>query len=261
MMKLDQIDQLHQDIEVVSQMDKFKRYHQIGGETLKPGHRLFSLSLETGDIKAERYDVELIISLKKNPIKRGKLVVDDKHLYKGALNEKNAAKHFEKMLNEIRGTAQHIRSNPLLDIQNFAHWDILKALGFTTFKHNRMVSTALTEKVKHYTPKGEEPKIEEVSICHIIPSENGKFYEVGMVNKRFKLFPFVCRSYELLYLIQTAFLEFNNMLVKGKEQKKFDARYVNAFGKKNLWLMNATEEELHIDNSLKFIQDHVNQAK
>lgn len=65
----------------------------IGQTTMKAGHKLWELQVETGDITIATYDDDLAVSGKK------KLTIKPNCLYTAALNKKNAFKHFLKMVN------------------------------------------------------------------------------------------------------------------------------------------------------------------
>ena len=271
-MKIEDVRVLH-DIEITSEVERFKRYYQVGSEMLYPGHKLFSYDLRTGEVEQVRYDVELLFDTKtKKPIKKGRMNVDFSKMYKGALNESNARKQFKKMLNEVRETARYIRQNPLLDIRAYKHWDILEMLGFDSFKTETIHAAALIEKLKFNVIKEEKEKedfdlkkmSEDISICHIIPFYVGKQeevrYNVSMIGRNFVLFPNDASEYDLGYLLQTAFIAYVEMLVKGKK-KNFDVRYVNTFVKKYEWLVTATEESLQEFAKLVRENTNVNKTK
>lgn len=244
-MKLDQLEQLHTDIEVVSEMEKFRQYTFVGTRTVYPGHSLFCLNLANGEISKATYDAQVDFDFAtKSPMIKGKVITKDSFLYITALNEKNALKHFERMLKEVRTVAQFIRDYPLMNLENFKHWDILKLIGFELFKDETRKSAAFVEHM-YFTKKiADIKKIagERVSVMDIVPyfTHGEVYYEVGIVNNRYMLFPEKCSESDLAELLVFAFYNFNDLI---KKDKNLSPKYKKAFNDKWYWLTMLEEDE------------------
>lgn len=81
----------------VSNVAPVKKEQKFIG-TLKPhkGHRCYELNIKTGEFGEAEFDTEAVVYGTQH-VKR-KLVTKENCIYCTALNEKNALKHFRKML-------------------------------------------------------------------------------------------------------------------------------------------------------------------
>lgn len=171
-MKLENFELNQQETEIVSQNEQFKRYHLVDSLFLHPGHNAFFLDLKTGDIGVVKRDLDIALNIKTKQVhKHSKTGFNFDYMYTSALNEKNAEKHFRKMLDNVREKATFLRKNVLLDITKHECWPFLKSLGFTEFSGELVVAAGITEVVgiqvfaqtKDYTDGS------TMSICSIYP--------------------------------------------------------------------------------------------
>lgn len=262
-MKLDQLDQLHADIEIVSDMEKFRQYTFVGTKKLYPGHSLFSLNLANGEITKEKYDADVMFdySTKGSRVK-GRIITKDTFLYVAALNEKNAYKHFENMLQDVRTTAQFIRDYPLMNIENFAHWDILNELGFETFKDEARKAAAFVEDVRFTKKETNENNkgFEKMSVCHFLPmfKNNELTYYVSMSKRELMLYPEMCDEYSLVQILASAFYNFYDAI---KSDKRLSPKYLKSFKDKWEWLYMMEEQDIKNFRKLLKENTHVNKVE
>lgn len=99
------IPELHEDkklltkTEIVDPHQKEKAY--IGSLKLKRGHKLFEYNTRTNEIREAPVQRKVIIGMDKKKTFKSRIETNRECLYVGALNVKNAKKHFEKMIKEI----------------------------------------------------------------------------------------------------------------------------------------------------------------
>ena len=236
-----EFENIRPDIEITADMERFKRYRILRSERLKPGHRLFSLDLRSGEIDVVKVENRVAMDYNsKKPVKRNSVVVDDSHLYASALNKKNAERRFEQVLKEIRSVAGYIRENPLLDIRNFKHWDILSAMGFKPFFSDTTTACGLLYDTK--ITICDENKVERISVCSIKPKMGGiperVVYDVDMIDKQFVLFPTICEERHIAELVQLAVKEFYRQM---NLAKTVDTECINEFNRKYAWLIKLSD--------------------
>ena len=261
-MKLDQIEQLHTDIEVVSEMEKFRQYTFVGSKKVHPGHSVFALNLSDGSIEKVKYDLKVDFGFStKTPVKKGRVITKDNSLYTTCLNMDNAEKHFGRMLRDIRSTAKFIRDYPLMNIENWQHWDILKLMGFETFTDETRKSAALVEKTL-FTKKEstkDNKGFEQVSVCHFVPMfrHNEVVYEMSLAMNSFEVHPTRCTELDLAELLTLAFYNFADIM---KSDKRLSPKYKKGFTDRWGWLIMLEEnqrkdfvkllkENLHVNNT------------
>lgn len=84
--------------EVRTPQQQEKKLDYIGTLRKKPGHTLFEIDTETGDIRPAEFEssyVDYTQAAAGTIYPRRVLVVKDGCIYKSCLNKKNAKKHFE----------------------------------------------------------------------------------------------------------------------------------------------------------------------
>jgi hypothetical protein len=88
---------LQPDTELVAEQEKHYKY--IGSIGIKPGHQLFSVHMDTVEVKLVEIKRVKDVGLKGNIINRTQTLLDPKLFYCSALNKKNALKKFRKTFN------------------------------------------------------------------------------------------------------------------------------------------------------------------
>ncbi len=106
-MKVERVEIKKDKVEIVGQAEINKHQPQYEIKTLKKGHTLWEINLETGTIAPATYDDEVNVELAKlgpeanlRTIKK-KVRMQKDCIYFGALNIRNACRHFEKQAKKL----------------------------------------------------------------------------------------------------------------------------------------------------------------
>lgn len=92
---------------ISAQKDQKKEIKHLGSIIPNKGHTVFELKMQTGEIFVAEFMAEgatdFIAAKEGRLVRQRKILVKPGHIYVAALNKKNAAKHFLRMLYPMKG--------------------------------------------------------------------------------------------------------------------------------------------------------------
>ncbi len=92
---------------ISAQKEQKKEIKHLGSIIPNSGHTVFELKMQTGEIFFAEFmkesAVDFVEARNGNIVRNKKVMVKPGHIYVSALNKKNAAKHFLRMLHPIKG--------------------------------------------------------------------------------------------------------------------------------------------------------------
>lgn len=101
-----EIQEVRKDTLQIEAEKPIERQNKLVGSTrLHAGQKLWECNIETGEIAQVNYEDTAEIDFE-NKEARKRVTVKEGHLYCGAINKKNAVKHFTKMLVEVYKSMQ-----------------------------------------------------------------------------------------------------------------------------------------------------------
>lgn len=81
--------------------DRFREEKLIGSKRHRRGHKLWKFDIENNIISEVEIEYRVIIGMDRKPRKQRKVQYQKGFLYCEALNKKNAAKHFVRMIEKM----------------------------------------------------------------------------------------------------------------------------------------------------------------
>ena len=84
------------------QAEQRKDFRYLGRKKLKKGFKIFSLNLETGEIKEAKIINKVSINFRGEKVEKKELFEEKMHIYTDAFNLKSAINQFEKKIFEAK---------------------------------------------------------------------------------------------------------------------------------------------------------------